>query len=489
MELLFLLGLAVILFVILGKKNPLNEIPGPKALPLAGNMLQLDTDKLYIRLKEFTRQYGSIYKMHIFTKPVVVVNDAESIHEVLVKRSAEFAGRPDTFRNKLLTKKFEVVSYVDLTDEEKARRKAIQSYLKQFGTGIQKIEEVTLIATDDLIKRLDEQNGRPINIRDFLFHCVTDVMMIFIRGEPMSNDEIKILKDFSDILNEITSAGSGMLLDIFPFVRFFGNKTYGQFMQAHQYKHKLVSGWMESRPTEGFINFVQSMSEQELKNNALDTEAAQQNSVWAILLGGVSTTSTTLTSLINVLCHYPDVQEKLRKEVMDVIGSSRSPSLKDRDDLPYLRATILELGRFASIAPLTIPHKALQTSSIGKYTVPKDTEVWINLWAMHHDEKLWDEPFAFKPERFLNADGKLVPADHPNRKNTMPFGAGHRVCIGEVFANSRMFLITARILQNFTILPESTMEKQPSCDPRNMTMGLLLYAPPYKVRLVPLSEE
>ena len=197
MELLLLLGLAVILFFFLRKKNPLNEIPGPKALPLVGNVLQLDTDKLYIRLKEFARQYGSIYKMHIFTKPVVVVNDAESIYEVLVKRSAEFAGRPDTFRYKLLTKKFEVVSFVDLTADQETRRKAIQSYLKQFGTGIQKIEEVTLTTTDDLIKRLDEQNGRPIDIHDFLFHCVTDVMMIFIRGEPMSNDEIKILKDSS----------------------------------------------------------------------------------------------------------------------------------------------------------------------------------------------------------------------------------------------------------------------------------------------------
>ena len=109
--------------------------------------------------------------------------------------------------------------------------------------------------------------------------------------------------------------------------------------------------------------------------------------------------------------------------------------------------------------------------------------------GFHHDENLWDDPFKFKPERLMDADGDLVPADHPNRRNTMPFGAGHRICVGEVLALSRMFLITARILQNFTILPESTVEKQPSCDPRGMKMGVVIQYPYSKVRMMPLSDD
>ena len=176
-------------------------------------------------------------------------------------------------------------------------------------------------------------------------------------------------------------------------------------------------------------------------------------------------------------------------QVMDVIGPARHPVLKDQDRMPYLRATLLEIGRFASIVHVTIPHKATRTCKLDKYTIPKDTEVWVNLWALHHDGDLWEEPFEFVPERFLDADGGLVPADHPNRRNVMPFSAGHRVCMGEVFALSRMFLITARILQNFIILPETTIEEQPSCDPRDMRMGLVLHSQPFKVRMVPVSEE
>ena len=115
----------------------------------------------------------------------------------------------------------------------------------------------------------------------------------------------------------------------------------------------------------------------------------------------------------------------------------------------------MRLDGLLQIVPFAVPHKSVQACKLDKYTIPKDTEVWVNLWALHHDEKLWDEPFTFKPERFLDADGKLVPADHPNRKNTMPFSAGYRVCVGEVLAMSRMFLLVARILQNFTVLPEN----------------------------------
>ena len=482
MELLLLVGLVVILCYILRKKDPLNELPGPKAFPLVGNALQIDAKKIFVDITELGKQYGGVYKIHFFMKPVVVVNDTDLIYEVLVKRSADFAGRPNTYLMKFLSENLQGVVASDPTKEEKSRRKVMHAYLRQFGTGIQKIEEVTLTATDDLINRIAEQNGCPMNIRDLLMHCVFDVMMIFLLGETISKDEMACVMDSLDRVNESITTPSGLFLDMFPPARFFGNKTYKELMDTVQVKYNFVSRWME-----GFINLIQSMTEEEKKNSALDTELAQHNLVWSVLAAGIFTTSTTLSCLINVLAQNPDVQEKLRKEIMDIIGPSRYPSLKDQDDLPYLRATILEIGRFASIAPFAVPHKVLETSSVGGFKIPKDTEVWVNLWAMHHDEKLRDEPFIFKPERFLDAEGQLLPADHPNRKNLMPFGAGQHGCVREVFALKRMLLIMARILQNFSLLPESTLEKQPSCNPRDMIMGLLVLPQPFKVRIVPVD--
>ena len=477
----------LLVYVLLAKRSPLDIIPGPKPYPIVGNVLQLDLPKLFTQLADFAKQYGGIYKIKLFSQPVVVVSDLDFIHNVLIKQSAEFAGRPRSLRIKIMSDDFNEISLTDPGPEHSGRRKAVQKYVKQYGAGIQKIENITQTATDDLIQRFANQHGNPIDPHDFLCKCVTDVITILLVGDVVSQEQINEIWELLDKVNEAIGPGVGILLDWFPCLRFAGMKTYKTLTQFNAKRYAIVTDWMKQKPADGFISFIQAMSEEE-KRNFLDTEGSQVGTSWVFFVAGMMTTTVTLNCLTNVLCQYPDVQGKLRKEVMDVIGPARHPTLKDQGSMPYLRATILEIGRFTSVAPFAVPHKSMQTCKLDKYTIPKDTEVWVNLWAMHHDEKVWDEPFAFKPERFLDADGQLVPADHPNRKNVMAFGAGHRVCVGEVFAVSRMFLITARILQNFTILPETTLEKQPSCDPRDMKMGFIVSPKPFKVRLIPVLD-
>ena len=390
----------LIVYVLLRKRNPLDNIPGPKSYPLIGNVLQLDMEKAFITLADFAKQYGAIIKIHLFNKRVVIVSDQSSIHDVLVKQSADFAGRPYAYRWKLQSMDFSEIALVDASPEHSGRRKAVHSYLKQFGTGIQRIEEVTQTATDDLIAGLSEQCGRPIDAKDFVFHCVTDVIAIMIVGETIGQETHKEIKNLLEGTAEALGAGTGIFLDWFPLLRFFGNNAYKQITASHKFIDNVINDWFEQKPTEGFISFMQSMSDKEKISSFLNTEKSQLSTGFTFFAAGVLTTSATLSSLINVLCHYPDVQQKLQKEVMDVIGPARHPTLKDQYNMPYLRASILEIGRFASVGPLAIPHKSTRTCKLDKYTIPKDTEVWVNLWAMHHDEKLWDEPFTFKPERF-----------------------------------------------------------------------------------------
>ena len=119
------------------------------------------------------------------------------------------------------------------------------------------------------------------------------------------------------------------------------------------------------------------------------------------------------------------------------------------------------------------------------FHIKAGTEVLPHLWSLHHDEDFWHNPYEFDPSRFLDTSTEnLVLADHPNRKHLKAFGAGQRGCVAEVFARARMFLIMSRIIQNFSILPETSVEDQPSCDPRSMIKGLVLSHTPYKIRLI-----
>lgn len=79
------------------------------------------------------------------------------------------------------------------------------------------------------------------------------------------------------------------------------------------------------------------------------------------------------------------------------------------------------------------------------YDIPANMEVWPNLWAVHHDPDLWGDPDVFRPERFLDSEGKVVKPDY-----LIPFSTGTRRCLGEDLAKIEMFMIFAATVQKFT---------------------------------------
>jgi cytochrome P450 len=99
---------------------------------------------------------------------------------------------------------------------------------------------------------------------------------------------------------------------------------------------------------------------------------------------------------------------------------------------------------------------------------------------LHRDEAFWGDPDVFRPERFLDDAGKLLPADHPRRKRLMPFGAGSRVCVGEIFALRRLFIFLVSVAQAFDLGPG---DKLVTCKWEDYDNGLLLRQKPFTLRL------
>ena len=140
------------------------------------------------------------------------------------------------------------------------------------------------------------------------------------------------------------------------------------------------------------------------------------------------------------------------------------------------------------VLPFAVPHESSCDTELCGYKIPKGTAIWPNVWGLAHDEDIWGDPFVFRPERYLDDKGCLVLADHPARKHNLTFGAGPRMCPGEMFALTRLFLIVAMTMQRFDILPATTLEEQPSCDCRDMVFGHILYPRKFQVRLVPRND-
>lgn len=118
---------------------------------------------------------------------------------------------------------------------------------------------------------------------------------------------------------------------------------------------------------------------------------------------------------------------------------------------------------------------------IAGHRVPAGTICVCVTWVLHHDEKIFGDPWVFRPERYLDNAGSLLPADHPVRKNTFTFGGGPRVCVGEVFALRRLFYVISHVMQAFELAPGDPGSMTP-CDPRSYAYSWILEPNDFKIK-------
>ena len=111
--------------------------------------------------------------------------------------------------------------------------------------------------------------------------------------------------------------------------------------------------------------------------------------------------------------------------------------------------TVTTVMRMTSFVPLLLPHQTIRDTTLKGYHVPKKTTVFINQYRIHNNPKEWNEPKLFKPERFLDADGKFV--GWTRTPAFLPFGIGRRACPGQDLGKMQVFLILSSLLHQFKL--------------------------------------
>ena len=130
-----------------------------------------------------------------------------------------------------------------------------------------------------------------------------------------------------------------------------------------------------------------------------------------LFIAGTETTATGVKWAILYMLHNPEVHEKMFKEIQNVVGFGRLPSIHDKPEMPYCEAVINETLRIGNIVPLSVPHGTSEDVQFKGYTIPRNTVVIANLDSVLSDENIFPDPFKFNPDRFLDSDGKLKGLD------------------------------------------------------------------------------
>ena len=145
---------------------------------------------------------------------------------------------------------------------------------------------------------------------------------------------------------------------------------------------------------------------------------------------------------MSLMLNNPQVLKKAHQELENFIGHDRLVDESDLNKLPYLHCIIKETMRMYPVGAL-IPHESSEECMVSGFRVPRGTMLLVNLWAIQHDPKIWDEPEEFKPERFREGEGMREGF------RLVPFGTGRRGCPGESLAMRMVGLTLASLIQCF----------------------------------------
>ncbi|XP_056134940.1 cytochrome P450 1A1 [Lampris incognitus] len=457
----------------------LRQLPGPKPLPIIGNVLEMGS-KPYLSLTAMSKRYGPVYQIQIGMRPVVVLSGIETLRQALIKQGEDFSGRPDLYSFQFISGGKSLAFSTDQAGVWRARRKLALSALRSFssleGTTPQyscMLEEHICKEGDYLIKQLNGVMKADGSFDPFR-HIVVSVAnvicgMCFGRRYNHDDEELLGLVNLSDEFGKVV--GSGNPADFIPILRFLPNATMKKFLGINErftkFVQKIVSEHYTTYDKDNIRDITDSLidhcNDRKLDENS-NVQMSDEKIVGIVndLFGaGFDTISTALSWSVMYLVAYPEIQERLYKEIKEKVGLDRTPLLCDKSNLPLLEAFIMEIFRHSSFLPFTIPHCTTKNTSLNGYFIPKDTCVFINQWQINHDPELWKDPSSFNPDRFLSADGTEI--NKLEGEKVLVFGMGKRRCIGEVIARHEVYLFLAILIQRlcFNAVPGEPLDMTP----------------------------
>ncbi|GCB70746.1 hypothetical protein scyTo_0005763 [Scyliorhinus torazame] len=365
----------------------------------------------------------------------------------------------------------------------KQQRKFSLSTLRHFGFGKLDLEPKIIEELQFVKSEFSKAVGTAFSPFHVINNAVSNIICSMCFGKRFDYEDEEFRTMLSLIVRgmKLASNSPAMLINIIPLLQYL---PFGSFKEVAQtvkdvsaFLKNIIAQHRKTMDPENpcdFVDFYLKEIDREIQKNQ-STSFSEDYLFYIIgdlFVAGTDTTSNSVLWAILFMAAYPDVQERVQREISIVVGESRPPSLKDKVHMPFTEATIMEIQRMTTVVPLAIPHMASETVDFKGYIIPKGSIVVANLWSVHRDPSMWQHPDEFNPSRFLDANGNIT-----RNEAFMPFGIGKRICMGEQMAKMELFLIFSTLLQSFCFkLPEGS--EAPNM---NGQFGLTLSPHPFKI--------
>ncbi|XP_040283178.1 cytochrome P450 2C14-like [Bufo bufo] len=464
-----LLSFVVILFLTIVFKNQgkyKNFPPGPKPLPIIGNVLTLDMSKLQKTFMELSTTYGPVFSVQLGMTKIVVLCGYEAIKDALINHADAFSDRPYA----PVIAKFSKNNGILFSNGEnwKVMRRFTLSTLRDYGMGKKTIENKIIEEAECLVQKWKSYEGKQFDNLTSINAAVANIIVAILLSHRFDYEDPTILKlmvgineNFRLLISPwITLYNSfPLLMDWLPGVHrtIFGNiKEFQKFIRATFTKQKTELDVNDQR------NLIDAFLAKQQEGKPESTEYFHNENLTILVenlfAAGMETTSTTLRWGLLLMMKYPEIQQKVHNEIERVIGSAQ-PQMEHRKQMPYTDAVIHEIQRFGDIVPINVPHATSEDLTFRGYFIPKGTAVIPLLHSILREKTYFEKPNEFYPEHFLDPKGNFT-----KNEAFIPFSIGKRSCAGETLAKMELFLFFTTLLQNFTFhaSPGAKLDLEPA---------------------------
>ncbi|XP_061966986.1 cytochrome P450 76T24-like [Populus nigra] len=437
--------------VLLRRKSGCTVLPpGPRQLPIIGNILALG-DKPHRTLAKLSQTYGPLMTLKLGRITTIVISSPNIAKEALQKHDQALSSRtvPDAVRghhkNSILwlpaSTHWKFLKRLTATQMFTSQRLDASRALRG-----KKVQELLEYVHENC------NNGHAVDVGRSVFTTVVNLISNTFFSLDIANYNSDLSQEFSYlVVGVMEQIGKANLADYFPILRLVDpqgirRKTNNNFKRLTQIfdsiineRTRLRSSSVASKASHDVLDALLILAKE---NNTELSSTDIQVLLLDFFIAGTDTTSSTVEWAMAELLLNPDKMVKAKNELQQVEGPVQE---SDISKCPYLQAIVKETFRLHPPAPLLLPRKAVSEVEMQGFTVPKNAQILINIWAIGRDPAIWPDPNSFKPERFLECHADVKGRDF----ELIPFGAGRRICPGLPLGHKMVHLTLASLIHSF----------------------------------------
>ncbi|KAJ4848863.1 hypothetical protein Tsubulata_036347 [Turnera subulata] len=446
----------------LNKVRNLPPSPFP-TLPIIGH-LHLLKQPLHRSLFNVSNRHGPVLLLQLGQRRVLLVSSPSAAEECFTKNDVILANRPRLLAGKHLGYNFTSLGWAPYSAHWRNLRKIaaleiLSSHRLQLLSGIRS-DEVRHLLRSLYCNNIDKHD-QTTDLKSVLFELTLNVMTRMILGKRYYGDNVEKAKGvrlFREIVTETfrVSGGASSVGDFLPVLGALSRvekrlmdlqRKKDDFLQdiVEEHRQRRIesgrsspSAAVESSRT--MVEVLLALQESEPEHYKDETIKGLMS---ALLAAGTDTSAVTMEWAMSLLLNNPEILKKAQEEIDDVVGHDRLITESDMGKIPYLHCIMKETMRMYPAGPLLVPHESSEEFWVSGYRIPRGTMLLVNMWGIHNDPKIWEEPTKFRPERFEGFEGTKDGFRY------VPFGSGRRGCPGEGLAMRMVGLSLGSLLQCF----------------------------------------